>query len=179
VSHDDFAALSAHGKRSRPHLAKPDAAAIVETSTSGLSKSIRSAENTLMCGWTWKALAAFALTLAGALAAFAIYTFGWHEKGSGRKSSGRAIPSVRTVGGNQRVYTLRDGDVVLRPEAAVRCEASGEGGIPNLFCTRIGGGRHQVIFYKDTVLVWPLDCRGCGPDGPTFDYSWAPKPRKK
>jgi len=64
---------------------------------------------------------------------------------------------------------------VLRPEAATRCEASSEGGAPNLFCTRVGGGRHQVVFYKDSVLVWPL---AAGPDGPPFAYRWAPTRRK-
>jgi hypothetical protein len=128
---------------------------------------------------TWKALAALALALTVALAAFAIYTFGWHENASRRTSSGPGVTTVDRAEGGHRLFTLRDGDVVLRPDAAVQCEASGEGGIPNLFCTRIGGGRHQVIFYKDTVLVWPLDCRACGPDGPVFDYRWAPKRRKK
>jgi hypothetical protein len=82
---------------------------------------------------------------------------------------------VTDVGGTYRIFTLRYGDVVLRPEAATRCVASGEGGSPNLFCTRIGGGRHQVIFYKDSVLVWPL---ARGPDGPPFAYRWEPTRRK-
>jgi hypothetical protein len=103
-----------------------------------------------------KALGALAIVAAAAVAGFAIYTFGWHEDSGPRK----------------HVYTLRDGDVVLRPQAATRCETSGEGGSPNLFCTRIGGGRHQVIFYRDTVLVWPLDCPTCGPDGPVYTYRW-------
>jgi hypothetical protein len=51
-------------------------------------------------------------------------------------------------------YTLRTGDVARAPLAATRCEASGEGGTPNLFCTRIPGGRYQVVFYEDTVLVF-------------------------
>jgi hypothetical protein len=72
---------------------------------------------------------------------------------------------VTDVAGVHRVFTLRYGDVVLRPEAATRCEASGEAGIQNLFCTRVGGGRHQVIFYAGSVLVWPL---ARGPDGPPF-----------
>jgi hypothetical protein len=81
---------------------------------------------------------------------------------------------VTRAGGTQRIYTLRDGDVAVRPEAATRCEASGEGGTPNLFCTRIGRGRHQVVFYRDDVLVWPL---AAGPDGAPFAYHWAPKGR--
>jgi hypothetical protein len=119
-----------------------------------------------------KALAAPAIVVAGAVAGFAIYTFGWHNRGGTRTSLAVPVATVKDVVGTHRVYTLRDGDVVLRPGAATRCEASGEGGVPNLFCTRIGGGRHQVIFYKDSVLVWPLDCRACGPDGPVFTYRW-------
>ena len=41
-----------------------------------------------------------------------------------------------------------------RPSASTRCEASGEAGAPNLFCTRIGGGRFAVAFYEDSFLVW-------------------------
>jgi hypothetical protein len=106
----------------------------------------------------WKGLAAFAVAVAGAVGGFAIYTFGWHDdSGEGRRTS--------------HVITLRAGDVVVRPSAGTRCEASGEGGRPNLFCTRLHGGRHQVIFYPDAVLVWPLER---GPDGPPFSYLWTP-----
>lgn len=117
---------------------------------------------------------AFVAVIAAAVAGFAIYTFGWHENG---EQESRTDPSVRTitdVSGVHREITLRYGDIVRRPEARTECLASGEGGIPNLFCTRIEGGRHEVIFYSDTVLVWPLDCRRCGPDGPVFDYLWTP-----
>jgi len=55
------------------------------------------------------------------------------------------------------------------------CEASQEGGFPNLFCTRIPRGRYQVIFYEDSVLVWP---RARGPDSAPFAYKWKPKGRK-
>jgi hypothetical protein len=119
-----------------------------------------------------KALAALAIIAAAAVGAFAVYTFGWHKRGGTQVSVGVPVQTVTDVAGTPRVYMLRDGDVVLRPEAATRCLASGEAGIPNLFCTRIGGGRHQVIFYADDVLVWPLDCRACGPDGPVFTYRW-------
>jgi len=51
-------------------------------------------------------------------------------------------------------YTVRTGDVVRAPLAATRCEASAEGGSPNLFCTRTPSGRYQVVFYKDTVLIY-------------------------
>jgi hypothetical protein len=103
----------------------------------------------------WKLVAALAIVVAGAVGAFAVYTVGWRD-GSEAHS---------------RVTVLRDGDVILRPEAATRCEASHEGGQPNLFCTRLNGGRHQVIFYRDDVLIWPLSR---GPDGPPFIYRWQP-----
>jgi hypothetical protein len=117
-------------------------------------------------------LAVLAILVASAVGAFAVYTFGWHDN-----ENGRATKQPQSNGG-RRVITLHNGDVVLRPQAATRCEASGEGGRPNLFCTRIGGGRHQVIFYGDAVLVWPLDCAKCGPDGPVFTYSWKRKPSR-
>jgi hypothetical protein len=106
-----------------------------------------------------RALVFFSVAVAGGVGAFAVYTFGWHDTDGGRTG---------------HVFTLRDGDAVVRPSAATRCVASGEGGRPNLFCTRLHGGRHQVIFYSDAVLVWPLDCPGCGPDGPVYDYLWTP-----
>jgi hypothetical protein len=111
----------------------------------------------------WKGVASLAIVVAGALGVFALNTFG-------RDDGDERAPSTRAP----HVYTLRDGDVALRPEAGARCEASGEGGRPDLFCTRIGGGRHQVIFYDDAVVVWPLDCPGCGPDGPAYSYVWTP-----
>jgi hypothetical protein len=122
----------------------------------------------------WKALAALAIAVGGAVTAFAVYTFGWHENGTQRKSSDPFVRTVTTDSYVHRVYRLRDGDVVLRPQAGTQCEASGEGGIRNLFCTHIESGRHQVIFYSDSVLVWPLDCRACGPDGPVHSYLWTP-----
>ena len=121
-----------------------------------------------------KALAALGIVVAGAVVAFAIYTFGWHDE---HRSSAVDESSVRMTHGH-RVYTLRSGDIIRRPTAGTQCVASGEGGFPNLFCTRMGGGRHQVIFYKDSVLVWPLDCARCGPDGPVFTYTWEPRGTK-
>ena len=111
----------------------------------------------------WRVLAAVGFFLAGAVAAFAtVYALGWREADSDRQTT-TAAETLR------RVYTLRDGDIVVRPEAATRCEASGEAGVPNLFCTRIQRGRHQIIFYDSCVLVWPL---ARGPDGPPFIYRW-------
>jgi hypothetical protein len=89
-------------------------------------------------------LVALAIVVAGAVAGFAICTFGWRE------SSNRKTPGLSA----SHIYTLHDGDVILRPDAATRCEASGEGGSPNLFCTRIGGGRHQThLGFTVTVKV--------------------------
>ena len=106
-----------------------------------------------------KGLAAFVVAVFGAVGAFAVYTFGWHDSDSHEQAA------------KPRVITLRDGDVVVRPEAATKCRASSEGGFRNLFCTRFHGGRHQVVFYSDSVLVWPLDR---GPDGPPVSYLWTP-----
>jgi len=64
---------------------------------------------------------------------------------------------VLTGGGDgkrRELYTLRTGDVARAPLAATRCEASAEGGTPNLFCTRTPGGRYEVVFYEDTVLIY-------------------------
>jgi hypothetical protein len=75
-------------------------------------------------------------------------------------------PAPRT---QPRVQTLRDGDVVLRPGAATRCEASGEGGFPNLYCTRLGGGRYSLAFFEQSVLVYgPLG----DPTEPDLSLRW-------
>ena len=105
----------------------------------------------------WKSVAAFAVLVAGTVGAFAVYTFGWHHA---------------TDSGPPRTYTVRQGDAIVVPAASTRCEASTEGGVPNLFCTRIQAGRHQVIFYRDSVLVWDLRL---GPDGPPESFPWAAK----
>jgi hypothetical protein len=66
-------------------------------------------------------------------------------------------------------YTLRTGDVVRAPLAATRCEASAEGGTPNLFCTRSPGGRYQIVFYADDVLIFRVG----DPDNPRA-VRWKP-----
>jgi uncharacterized protein YecT (DUF1311 family) len=70
------------------------------------------------------------------------------------------------------IYTLRYGDVVRDPLTATRCEASGEGGTPNLFCTRMTKGRHQIVFYKDAVLVFDLQDRTRDPLDPDYTFNW-------
>jgi hypothetical protein len=118
-----------------------------------------------------KALAALALLAVGLVAGFAISSLFSGESNSNRQNGvGRPFTDEA---GTHYVYTLREGDIALRPQAGARCAAESEGGSPNLFCTRIGGGRHQIILYKDDVLVWPLDCPACGPDGPVYTYHWA------
>lgn len=72
--------------------------------------------------------------------------------GAGSDSK-RNVPA-RPAKPRRAIYTLRDGEAVRRLTAATRCEASHEGGFPNLYCTRIGGGRFAVAFYEDSVLVW-------------------------
>jgi hypothetical protein len=67
------------------------------------------------------------------------------------------------------VFTLRDGDVALGRAAATRCTASGKGGFPDLFCERAPGGRYQVAFFRDSIVVWRV-----GRDNPVFSARWQP-----
>jgi hypothetical protein len=111
-----------------------------------------------------KGLAALAILVAGAVAAFAVYTFGWHE------SDAASVPtaSVTTATGRHRLYTIRGGDVIRVPATATECEATGEAGIPNLFCTRLGHrSRYQVVFWSDRVDLYDLALHG-EPMEPTF-----------
>ncbi len=66
-------------------------------------------------------------------------------------------------------YTMSEGDVARVPAAATRCEASREGGIPNLRCRRDPEGRYQVVFYEDTVYVFRVG----DPDTPRV-FRWTP-----
>jgi hypothetical protein len=93
----------------------------------------------------------------------------------GESRGGPAAKGTVSTGSATHTYTLRNGDVVVRPSAATRCRAEAEGGFPNLFCDRTPNGRYQVIFYRDSVLVWPLSR---GPDGPPFSYRWERRGRK-
>ena len=111
---------------------------------------------------TSKALAALAIVVGGAVAAFATYTFGWHE------STGDRSSRVTTETGRHRLYTIRNGDVIRLSTTETECEVTGEAGIPNLFCSRIGSdGRYQVVFWNDRVDVYDLARHG-GPMVPTF-----------
>jgi hypothetical protein len=45
-----------------------------------------------------------------------------------------------------------------------------EGGFPDLFCSRIGGGRYTVTFFTDRIQVW----RNGHPEQPAFSARWKP-----
>lgn len=69
-----------------------------------------------------------------------------------------------------RVYTGRQGDVFRVPSAATRCSVTQEAGFPRLYCSRIGGGRYTVDFFRTSILVW----RNGNPDNPVFSARWRP-----
>ena len=75
--------------------------------------------------------------------------------------------SARTAG---HVWIGRQGDVLKVPTAATRCIVSGEGGFPDLFCSRIPRGRYTVTFFSDSIQVW----RNGHPEKPAFSARWKP-----
>jgi hypothetical protein len=89
-------------------------------------------------------VAGVGLTL-GVLGVLALAGAGGDEKQNVRARPARPRPAV---------HTLRTGDTARRPAAATTCVASVEAAAPNLYCTRIGGGRFAVAFYEDSFLVW-------------------------
>jgi hypothetical protein len=95
------------------------------------------------------ALLALAIVVAGGVASFAIYTFGWRE-GDARDNT------VSVSASGHHIFTVRPGDILRVPTTATRCQASHEGGIPNLYCSRTRRGRYQVVFWKDSVQVYDL-----------------------
>jgi hypothetical protein len=103
-----------------------------------------------------RALFALAIIVAGAVAGFAIYTFGADDE-----------PAPVTPPG-KRVYTLQQGDSVRMPAAATECLATHEAGFPRLFCTRIGTSRYQVIINRDVVQVYDLKDPDTEPFLPTY-----------
>jgi len=112
---------------------------------------------------TSKALVALAIVVGGIVAAFRIYTFGWRES-----SGDKARTFVTTETGRHRLYTIQSGDLIRLSATATECEVSAEGGIPDLFCTRVGsGGRYQVVFWNDSVDIFDLARHG-EPMVPTF-----------
>jgi hypothetical protein len=86
-------------------------------------------------------------------------------------SSSTTPPAARTTSttSSTHVYTARHGDVVRVPAAATRCEVSHEGNAVNFVCAHNPEGRHQVVFYKDTVFVFRVG----DPDNPHF-FRWGP-----
>jgi len=84
----------------------------------------------------------------------------------------RSDSSARPAPRGRVIYTLRQGDVVRDPLTATRCEASAEAGSPNLFCTRTGRGRYQIVFYKDAVLVFDLENPTREPLAADFTFNW-------
>ena len=57
----------------------------------------------------WKTLAALAIVVSGAVAAFAVYSFGWHDnstanEGGASKRTDPFVKTVRDARGTYRVY---------------------------------------------------------------------------
>jgi hypothetical protein len=67
------------------------------------------------------------------------------------------------------IYTLRWGNVVRDPRTGTRCEATGEGGVPNLHCTHTARGRYEAVFWNDELQVY-----GPGSEEmtPTYSFKW-------
>jgi hypothetical protein len=89
----------------------------------------------------------------------------------GSRDSKRSAPA-RPAPRGRVIYTLRQGDAVRDPLTATRCDASGEGGVPNLFCRRTLRGRYQIVFYKDAVLVFDLQKRKGDPMAADYVFKW-------
>jgi hypothetical protein len=51
-------------------------------------------------------------------------------------------------------YVLRKGDKITIPAINQGCVVSEEGGALDLFCTRSRHSHHQVVFFRDSILVW-------------------------
>jgi hypothetical protein len=85
--------------------------------------------------------------------------------GDGSTTTTRA----RTAAAGRATYTLRWGDVVRDPRTGTRCEATGEGGLPSLYCTHTARGRYAAVFWNDELQVY-------GPGSqemtPTYSFPW-------
>jgi hypothetical protein len=64
----------------------------------------------------------------------------------------------------RHVYTGRHGDVLRVPSVELRCEVSGEGGSPDLFCYHTPTSRYETVFFTDSFLVWRVG----NTDSPVF-----------
>jgi len=91
----------------------------------------------------------------------------------GGRDSKRKTPA-RPAPRGQVIYTLRWGDVARDPRTGTRCEATGEGGIPNLRCRHTARGRYEAVFWDDELQVYGP---GSGPFEPTYSFKWWPRTR--
>jgi hypothetical protein len=85
--------------------------------------------------------------------------------GNEEKTTKPARPAPR----GHVIYTLRWGDVVRDPRTGTRCQATGEGGIPNLYCTHTARGRYEAVFWNDELQVYGP---GSEPFDPTYSFKW-------
>jgi hypothetical protein len=53
-------------------------------------------------------------------------------------------------------YTLRIGDKVTIPAVKQTCAVYMEGGAPELYCARPRHPRHEVTFFRDSILIWKV-----------------------
>jgi hypothetical protein len=65
-------------------------------------------------------------------------------------------------------YTLRLGDKVIVPAIGQRCSVEAEGRAVNLSCQRRRTPRHQVVIFRDNILVYKVG----NPDRP----AWSGRP---
>jgi hypothetical protein len=79
------------------------------------------------------------------------------------KTNTRARPASR----GRVIYMLHPGDVVRDPRTGTRCEATEEGGVPNLRCTHTARGRYEAVFWNDELQVYGP---GSGPFEPTYSF---------
>jgi hypothetical protein len=84
--------------------------------------------------------------------------------------AGRVTGPDTAAASASAIYTGRQGDVFRVPSTATRCLVTVEGAFPRLFCSRIGGGRYTVDFFRTSILVW----RNGNPDAPVFSARWRP-----
>jgi hypothetical protein len=110
----------------------------------------------------WRHLVALAIVVTGAVAVFAIYTFGWHDEKSDTPPTPAVAPAALTpkrftgLIGSKRLYTIRYGDVVRYPGTATLCQATAEGGYPQLFCVHARRSRFQAVFTDSGLRVYDL-----------------------
>jgi hypothetical protein len=69
-----------------------------------------------------------------------------------------------------RSVTVRLGDVVRVPEAAVRCMVGLEGGARNFTCRHVPRPRYSVVYYRDNLFVF----RNGFSDDPVFSARGKP-----